>query len=110
VIAILKENSDLFDKAFGQFRDAASPSERAWLSKKYKHNDDKPPESLQDLLAQLTVDSERLKSRKFTEYYNRVFRLESPLRHFAIVVDSAISLAPEPAGSFAGLGCKLWFQ
>jgi len=103
---LIAENEPVFQEALNIFKQETDARERSWLSKKYKRNQVKPPESLSAFIEFLYDADKRLSNSPFRKLYMKVRGSESSIRHLGIVVDSIVTLVPDPASTPTGLVCK----
>ncbi|KAK4225655.1 hypothetical protein QBC38DRAFT_546656 [Podospora fimiseda] len=96
---------DIFKKALDIINDPSNgehAEERKWFLQPHKHDENKPPETLENLFKYMDDKSKRLNSGIFSNTVRYFRQSESGLRHLAIVVDSVLSMVPDPAGGPAG--------
>lgn len=106
---LIRSNEDIFRDALDIIMDKSNDDyteDRKWLLKRHRHDENKPPETLENLCKYLEDKSKRLNSGIFSKTVRHFRQSESGLRHLAIVVDSVLSLLPEPAQTPAGAVCK----
>ena len=97
---------EIFQEALSIFESEANSFEKKWLNHKYKHHENKPPESLDQFAAYLQNSATRLPKSSFHSLYTKFMEFEGPIRNFSVVVDYSINSLPAPAHSAAGLLCK----
>jgi len=99
----------LFHRAIQSFEEEASPKEKDWLRKAYKHEENKPPDELESFRTYLLTYDRGLKNGKLKRLYDRLSSSEGLIRGFGIIVDAGLKFLPEPYSSPVTLVCRsIW--
>lgn len=110
VLAVSKDPEfvrQLFQDAIQEFERVASPKEKKWLQKAYKHDENKPPEELEEFRAYLLTYDERLNNGIIKRLYDSLSNSEGLLRGLAFATEVGLGFVPEPYSSPVNLVCRL---
>ena len=111
ITALVAKHHAVFEEAMVIFMGTASEREKAWMQpdspdKYCKIDQNKPAQTLEDLVDFLFDAKTRMQNSPFEDLYSKVSGAEGAIYHFGIVIDSLLSLVPDPARTPVGVACK----